>query len=114
MTCLYYSCNNQLYFSVVPPKMGMPPISESAELTQTAIFTCSATGYNVSYHWTTGSGSFPSNANGINTNTLRITSVRSSNDDTYTCVASNEGGIISSHPARLTVTGMTKNNAIRW
>jgi len=50
----------------------------------------------------------PSNVIGTNTNTLMIPSVRSSNDDTYTCVAYNEGGTISSHPARLTVTGMPK------
>ena len=44
---------------------------------------------------------------GINTNTLVIPDVRSSDDNTYTCVASNEGGSIYSHPVRLEVTGMT-------
>ena len=44
---------------------------------------------------------------GINTNTLVIPDVRSSDDNTYTCVASNEGGASPSYPARLTVTGMT-------
>jgi len=44
---------------------------------------------------------------GINNNTLVIPDVRSSDDDTYTCVASNEGGSVSSDTVRLTVTGMT-------
>ena len=44
---------------------------------------------------------------GINTNTLVIPDVRSSDANTYTCVASNEGGNVSSNIARLTVTGMT-------
>ena len=44
---------------------------------------------------------------GINTNSLVIPDVRSSDDNTYTCVASNDGGNVSSNTARLTVTGMT-------
>ena len=83
------------------------PSSQSADLTQTATFACSATGYNVSYKWTIGSGSFPSKVTGINTNTLVIPYVRSSDDNTYTCVAGNEGGSVSSNGAKLKVTGMT-------
>ena len=44
---------------------------------------------------------------GINTNTLVIPDVRSSDDNTYTCVASNEGGSATSNATRLTVAGMT-------
>jgi len=80
---------------------------QSVNLNQTATFTCSATGYNVSYEWTIGSGSFPSKVTGINANILVIPDVRSSDDNTYTCEASNEGGSVSSNTARLTVTGMT-------
>ena len=83
------------------------PSSRSVNLTQTATFTCSATGYNVNYKWTIGSGSFPNKVTGINTNTLVIPDVRSSDDNTYTCVASNQGGSVSSNGAKLTVTGMT-------
>ena len=36
-----------------------------------------------------------------------IPNVRSSDDNTYTCVVSNRGGTVSSTPAQLTVTGMT-------
>ena len=83
------------------------PSSQSVDLTQTVTFTCNATGYNVSYQWTIGSGSFPNKVTGINSNTLVIPNVRSSDDNTYTCVASNEGGNVSSNAAQLTVTGKT-------
>ena len=84
------------------------PSSQSVDLAQTATFTCSATGYDVSYRWKTGSGSFPTDrVTGINTDTFTITDVRSSDDNTYNCVASNEGGNVSSNFAQLTVTGKT-------
>ena len=86
------------------------PTPQHVNLTQTAIFTCNATGYNVSYQWTIGSGSFPSKVNGINSNTLVIPDVRSSDDSTYTCVASNEGGNTTSNATKLTVTGMIMYN----
>ena len=93
---------------VEKPTFVTQPSSQSVDLTQTATFTCSATGYNVSYQWTIGSGSFPNDrVTGIDTNTLTITDVRSSDDNTYTCVVSNEGGSDSSNVAQLTVTGMT-------
>ena len=43
---------------------------------------------------------------GIKSNTLLIPNVRSSDYNTYTCVASNEGGSVSSNVAKLTATGM--------
>ena len=90
------------------PSITAHPSPQSVNLTQTATFTCSATGYNVSYQWTIGSGSFPNGrVTGINSNTLMISNVISSDNDNYTCVVSNEGGNVSSTPARLTVTGMT-------
>ena len=81
------------------------PTPQHVNLTQTAIFTCNATGYNVSYQWTIGSGSFPSKVTGINSNTLVIPDVRLSDDNTYTCVASNLGGNVTSNHAKLIVTG---------
>ena len=93
---------------VLRPSIAIHPPSQSVNLTQTATFTCNATGYNVSYQWTIGSGSFPiDRVTGIDTHTLTITDVRSSDDNTYTCVVSNEGGSDSSTAAQLTVTGMT-------
>ena len=82
------------------------PSSQSVDLTQTATFTCSATGYIVSYQWTIGSGSFPNKVTGIDSNALVIPNVRSSDDNTYTCVVSNRGGT-RHNDGRLTVTGMT-------
>ena len=81
--------------------------SQAVDLTEPITFICSATGYNVKYQWTIGSGSFPSKVTGINTNTLVIPDVRSSDDNTYTCTISNDGGSVTSNPAKLTVTGMT-------
>ena len=95
-----------MHVIVQRPVLTTLPSSRSVDLTQTVIFTCSATGYNVSYKWTIGSGSFPSKVTGINTNTLVIPDVRSSDDNTYRCVVSNEGGN-RVNSARLTVTGMT-------
>ena len=100
--CYNISC---LYI-VASPKLIKAPASQHVKLTQTAIFKCSATGYSVQYEWTIGSESFPNKVTGINTNTLVIPDVRSSDDNTYTCVAKNEGGRISSHIAQLTVTGI--------
>ena len=82
------------------------PSSQYTNLIQTATFTCNATGYNVSYQWRIGSGSFPSKVIGINSNTLMIPDVKLSDDNTYTCVASNQGGSVSSRAAKLTVLSM--------
>jgi len=74
-----------LYVLVQPPVVLIPPLSQVFDLTQHSLFKCSATGYNVQYHWTIGSGSFPSKVTDTNTNTLVIPDVRSSDDNTYTC-----------------------------
>ena len=89
------------------PEFAEHPSAQNVELTQCAKMTCSATGYNIHYQWTIGSGSFLSKVTGINTNTLVIPDVRASDDNTYTCTISNDGGSVTSNPAKLTVTGMT-------
>ena len=48
----------------------------------------------------------PNKVIGINSNTLVIPDVRSSDVNTYTCVASNEGGSVSSRAVRLVATGI--------
>ena len=83
------------------------PSSQSVDLTKTATFTCTATGDSVNYDWKIGLGSFPSKVTGINTNTLVIPDVRSSDDNTYSCTISNDEGSITSHSAQLTVNGKT-------
>ena len=101
-----------IFFSVLRPKIVRYPLSKHVNITQHVTFTCSATGYNVNYQWIIGSGSFPGKVSGVNSNILIIQDVRSSDDNTYTCMASNIGGKISSNPARLTVTGMHNCNTI--
>ena len=91
---------------VPQPVMVSHPSSLYIDLTQAATFTCMATGYNVSYQWKIRSGSFPDKVIGINSNTLVIPDVRSSDKNGYRCVASNQGGRISSNTARLMITGM--------
>ena len=96
-----------MFHIVSSPEFFEQPSAQNVELTQCAKMTCSTTGYNVNYQWTIGSGSFPSKVTGINTNTLVIPDVWSSDDNTYTCSISNDGGSVTSNPAKLTVTGMT-------
>ena len=96
-----------MFHIVSSPEFLEQPSAQSVELTQCAKMTCSTTGYDVKYEWTIGSESFPSKVTGINTNTLVIPDVRSSDDNTYTCTISNDGGSVTSNPAKLTVTGMT-------
>jgi len=108
-----YIFQSVLYFfhfcTVTPPTFSTLPSPQSVHPTQTATFTCSATGDDVKYQWTIGSGSIPSKVTGINTNTLVIPDVRSSDDDTYYCTVSNEGGGITSDPVKLTVVGKCKS-----
>ena len=90
------------------------PSSQYINLTQTATFTCNATGYNVSYQWTIGSGSFPRKVTGIKSSTLVIPRVRSSDNNTYTCVAGNQGGSVTSRAAKLIVTGIAITSVLMF
>ena len=83
------------------------PSSKTVNLAESVTFTCTAIGYGItSYMWTIGSGSFPNKVTGMESNTLVIPSVRSSDDNTYSCVASNMAGNGKS-TVQLTVTGKT-------
>ena len=97
-----------LYAIASRPVIVLHPSSQYINLTQTATFICNATGYNniISYQWTIQSGSFANKVIGINSNTLVIPDVRSSDANTYACVASNQGGSVSSRAVRLVVTGI--------
>ena len=88
------------------PNLLLEPFSQSVYLSQTAVFICFASGHEVKYQWTIRSRLFPNKVTGINSNTLVIPDVRSSDDNTYSCVASNEGGNVSSNATRLTILGM--------
>ena len=82
------------------------PQSQSINLTQNAIFKCDATGNNTQYQWIIKSGVFPTKAIGIFSNTLTIPDVKSSDENTYTCIVSNRKGNIYSNSAHLTIVGM--------
>ena len=90
------------------PVIVIQPSSQTVALLSTATFICSATGYNVSYQWKIipGSPIRRKRITRIKTATLKINRVKSFDDNTYTCVASNEAGSVSSKAAKLTVTGM--------
>ena len=92
---------------IVPsPVIVMHPQSQHTDLTEVAAFACNAIGYNISYYWTIGSGSFPNKVIGVYSSTLVIPDVRSSDDNTYACVATNEGGSVTSNGAHLIIKGM--------
>ena len=96
------------------PILLLEPFSQTVYLSQTAMFTCFATGHEVNYQWTIGSGSFPSKVIGINSSTLVIPDVKLSDVNYYTCAASNEKGNVSSNANRLKVLGMVMNWALYW
>ena len=80
-------------------------VSQDIFLLQDAVFSCSASGYNVSYHWVFESISNHTRVLGVNNDTLILPTVKSSDDGAYTCVASNVGGNVRSHVAHLTIIG---------
>ena len=96
-----------LFHTAPTPEVMIMPLHLAINLTGYITFLCTAIGYEVtSYMWTIGSGSFPNKVTDINSSTLVIPNVRSSDDNTYTCVASNSAGNGNS-TAQLTVTGKT-------
>ena len=93
-------------FLVEPPSIIVSPSSQRVNLAQTAIFTCMATGYNVSYEWITKTRSLPNKTIDTKyTNTLVIPDVRASDYNIYVCKASNKGGDSMSAGALLIITG---------
>ena len=97
----------QVFISPVvnPPIIINVTLNQNLDISQTAMFKCNAAGYNISYYWTIGSGSFPSKVTGMNSNTLIIPHLRSSDDNLYTCEASNIGGQVN-RSKQLIVTGI--------
>ena len=76
------------------------------DLEENVTLICNVTGDNIKYEWTNGSGSFDDGrVSGVTNKTLVITGVRSSDNNTYTCVASNEREIVTSN-VTLIVAGM--------
>ena len=99
-----------VFFHVVPPPDITDPLASQAVLAlQNATFTCNATGYNVKYHWIAVSGSISSRTIGINSYQLTIVNVIPSDNGTYICVVTNEGGSTESNAVQLIVLGMYDN-----
>ena len=90
--------------------LGKPSVilspSYSVELAETTSIKCFAIGFDVSYQWIIGSGSFPSKVTGIYNNTLVIPDVRSSDENLYTCVVTTSASCASSDTTQLIVTGI--------
>ena len=100
-TCISVKC---ILFIVKPPIIVNVTISQNLDILQTAVLTCIATGYNVSYYWAIGSGQFPSKVTGVNSDTLIVPDLRSSDNNSYTCMAVNIGGSVY-NTKELIVTG---------
>lgn len=98
---LLYMC---IVFIVKPPMIVTITISQNLNILQTAVLTCNATGYNISYYWIIGSGQFPSKVTGVNSSILIVPDLRSSDNNSYTCMADNIGGIVY-NTKELIVTG---------
>ena len=94
---------NIIFIVVLKPVLSLEPISQNICLSQTAIFTCFATGHEVKYQWLIESGSFPNKVSGIYSTTLVIPDVQVSDANNYTCMVSNAGGTVSSNVASLKV-----------
>ena len=58
-----------------------------------------------SYYWERETGDIPSNAVGINTNTLTLHNILPPDSDRYRCVAENERGATYSNYGILTIEG---------
>ena len=78
----------------------------NVELTETTTLGCFALGSSISYQWTIGSGLFSSKITGINSSSLVIPDVRSSDVNTYTCVATTNKGCVLSNSTWLIAPGM--------
>ena len=96
-------CAVIMYPLVEPPQIMNPKEVLHVDLGQDVMLTCNATGGNIKYKWKNGSGSFDDY--GVTDRTMVITDVKLSDNSTYTCMASNEGGNVTSN-VTLIVNGM--------
>ena len=84
----------------------LQPSLYHVNLSETVNITCFAIGFNVTYQWILELGLFPAKIIGTNNNTLIIPNVTSSDENTYTCMATTQIGCVSSSSTQLIVTGM--------
>ena len=94
-------------FLGVPPDITDQPNNTAVKLsnnTTNVSLTCKANG-TTSYNWERQSGSIPSGAIGVNTNTLTIINLTPEDAGNYRCVATNASGSSASDYAQLNITG---------
>ena len=92
---------------VTPPLLTTHPVDNTILLLTNNFnysLTCEADGA-ISYNWERQSGSIPSSATGVNTNTLTIINLTPEDAGNYRCVAINASGSSESNYATLTVNG---------
>ena len=93
------------------PKIVKYPKDVSVDLNSNFVnvtLTCEADGA-TSYNWKRHSGSIPSGAIGVNTNTLTIINLQPEDAGNYRCVATNASGSSYSEYATIIVKGETSN-----
>ena len=94
MKCIYYC-------SIVIPEILKNPKDAIVRIGQSTKLLCNATGTDLDYQW------IKDEVTTLDTisNMLKITEITESDEGVYKCVASNEGGMIESNPATITVFG---------
>lgn len=86
----------------VAPTIVLQPIRKDVVIGQTVNFSVAAVGTDpISYQWKRGSTNV-----GINSPILVLSSVQASDAGSYTCVASNSFGTVTSNPVSLTVSDL--------
>ena len=89
------------------PQIYLHPLDKSVRVgndSTSVTFICMAY-YASSYYWLRETGEIPSNAMGVDSNTLTLYNILPPDSGHYQCVAENEHGITHSNYAMLTVEG---------
>ena len=99
--------------SLSPPVITQHPASQSKCAGETATFTATASGQNLSYRWQFNSADLSNGGHysGVTTTTLTVSGVDGTVDGNYRCKVSNAGGTVYSNQAVLTLKAATAISA---
>ena len=86
---------------IVLPQILTNPNDITVLIGQSTQLTCGALGTNLTYQWMKDGVVVPA----ANSSMLEITIITESDEGTYKCVVSNNGGMVESNPATITVYG---------